>query len=169
MNTEIARRTNIEQEAVWNYASNITDENERRKNEISAELAKFFQQTSEEIRTFNWRKFKSDDLKRQFKALSKLGYAALPEDEYAEYLETMSKMEANYAKVKVCDYKNPAKCDLSLEPEIEDIFVKSRDPEELKYYWREFYDKAGTAARGYFEKYIVFNTKAAKLNSEIND
>lgn len=166
LNKEIARRTNLETEASWAYASNINDENERRKNEVSAEVAKFMKEVSIDIRKFNWQTFKSDNLRRQFKMLSKLGYAALSESEYAEYLEVMSTMESNFARVRVCDYKNATKCDLSLDPEIEEIITTSRDPEELKYYWREFYDKAGTAVRDAYEKYVELNTKAAKLNSK---
>lgn len=98
----------------------------------------------------------------------KLGYAALSESDYAEFLETLSAMESNFAKVKVCDYKNSKKCDLALEPEIEEVITTSRDPEELKHYWVQFYDKAGTAVRPQFERYVELNTKAAKLNSKSN-
>lgn len=166
LNKELAKRTNVETEAAWAYASNITDENEKKKNEISAELAKFMKEVASDVQKFQWRSFQSDDLKRQFKTLTKLGYAALPEADYAEFLETVSAMESNYAKVKVCDYKDATKCDLALEPEIEEVISNSRDAEELKYYWREFYDKAGTAVRSQFERYVELNTKAAQLNSK---
>ncbi|XP_068150839.1 angiotensin-converting enzyme [Drosophila tropicalis] len=165
LNKELAKRTNVETEAAWDYASNITDENEKKKNEISAELAKFLKEVSADIQKFQWRSYQSEELKRQFKSLAKLGYAALSEADYAEFLETVSAMESNFAKVKVCDYKDDKKCDLALEPEIEEVITKSRDPEELKYYWREFYDKAGTPVRSEFEKYVELNTKAAKLNN----
>lgn len=166
LNKELARRTNVETEASWDYASDITDAHEKKKNEISAEVAKFLKEVASDIKKFNWRSYQSEDIKRQFKSLSKLGYAALPESDYADFLDTISAMESNFAKVKVCDYKNNTKCDLALEPEIEEIITTSRDPEELKYYWREFYDKAGTAVRSQFERYVELNTKAAKLNSK---
>lgn len=165
LNKAIAKHTNKETEASWNYASNINDENERIKNEVSAEVAKFMKEVSKDIQKFNWRTYESPDMRRQFKMLSKLGYAALPESEYNEYLEVMSTMESNFAKVRVCDFKDEKKCDLSLEPEIEERIRKSRDPKELEYYWRAFYDKAGTPLRATFEKYVELNTKAAKLNN----
>ncbi|KAH8378413.1 hypothetical protein KR093_011246, partial [Drosophila rubida] len=165
LNKELAQRTNLETETSWAYASNINDENERKKNEESARRAKFLKDVSVDIQKFNWRSYQSEDLKRQFKLLSKLGYAALPETDYAEFLETMSAMESNFAKVKVCDYKNSTKCDLSLEPEIEEVFQSSRDPEELKHYWVQFYDKAGTPVRSEFERYVELNKKAAVLNN----
>ncbi|TDG40372.1 hypothetical protein AWZ03_013202 [Drosophila navojoa] len=165
LNKELARRTNIETEASWAYGSNVNEENEKRKNEVSAELAKFMKEVSVDIQKFNWRSYQNEDIKRQFKSLSKLGYAALPEADYAEFLEAVSSMESNFAKVKVCDYKDNTKCDLSLEPEIEEVITKSRDPEELKHYWVQFYAKAGTAVRPQFERYVELNTKAAKLNN----
>lgn len=166
LNKELAKRTNVETEAAWEYASDINDEHEKKKNEISAELAKFMKEVASDIQKFNWRSYQSEDVKRQFKMLTKLGYSALPEADYAEFLETVSAMESNFAKVKVCDYKNNTKCDLALEPEIEEIITTSRDPEELKFYWQQFYDKAGTAVRVQFERYVDLNTKAAKLNSK---
>uniref|UniRef100_A0A1L8EGD2 Angiotensin-converting enzyme n=1 Tax=Haematobia irritans TaxID=7368 RepID=A0A1L8EGD2_HAEIR len=165
INKELAKHTNVETEASWAYASNITDENERLRNEISAENAKFLKEVAKDIQKFNWRTYGSADVRRQFKSLSKTGYSALPAEDYAELLEVLSAMESNFAKVRVCDYKNSAKCDLSLDPEIEEIITKSRDPEELKYYWTQFYDKAGTPTRSNFEKYVELNTKSAKLNN----
>lgn len=73
-------------------------------------------------------------------------------------------MQGNYAKVKVCQYKNPSNCDLALEPEITDILIHSRDPEELKYYWQQWYDKAGTAVRDKYKRYLELNKDAAELN-----
>nr|Q10715.1 RecName: Full=Angiotensin-converting enzyme; AltName: Full=Dipeptidyl carboxypeptidase I; AltName: Full=Kininase II; Flags: Precursor [Haematobia irritans exigua]AAA70427.1 angiotensin converting enzyme [Haematobia irritans exigua]prf//2210282A angiotensin-converting enzyme [Haematobia irritans exigua] len=165
INKELAKHTNVETEVSWAYASNITDENERLRNEISAENAKFLKEVAKDIQKFNWRTYGSADVRRQFKSLSKTGYSALPAEDYAELLEVLSAMESNFAKVRVCDYKNSAKCDLSLDPEIEEIITKSRDPEELKYYWTQFYDKAGTPTRSNFEKYVELNTKSAKLNN----
>ncbi|XP_067620158.1 angiotensin-converting enzyme [Eurosta solidaginis] len=165
LNKELARRTNIETEASWAYACNINDENERKKNEIAAETAKFQKEAAIDLKKLNWQTYKSEDLRRQFRMLSKLGYAALSDTDYAEYLEVMSAMESNFAKVRVCDYKDRTKCDLSLDPEIEEILTTCRNPEELKYYWCEFYDKAGTAVRPLFEKYVEFNSKAAKFNN----
>ncbi|XP_061401531.1 angiotensin-converting enzyme-like [Musca vetustissima] len=165
INKVLAKQTNIETEASWAYASNITDENERRRNEISAENAKFMKEVAKDLLKFNWRTYSSADVKRQFKILSKTGYSALPAEDYAELLEVLSSMEANFAKVRVCDYKDSEKCDLSLDPEVEEIITKSRDPEELKHYWVQFYDKAGAPTRKSFERYIELNAKSAKLNN----
>lgn len=73
-------------------------------------------------------------------------------------------MQSNYAKVKICDFHHRTKCDLSLEPEISEILSKSRDPEELQYYWQQWYDKAGTAIRNEYKRYVELSNEAAKLN-----
>jgi len=55
LNKELAKRTNVETEAAWAYGSNITDENEKKKNEISAELAKFMKEVASDTAKFQWR------------------------------------------------------------------------------------------------------------------
>lgn len=46
-----------------------------------------------------------------------------------------------------------------------EIFLKSEDPEELKYYWTQWYDLAGTPTRKDFETYLRLNHEAAELNN----
>lgn len=125
------------------------------------------QEVARELRKYDWQNFKNGDLKRMFKKMTDLGYAALPEAKFTELLDAISSMSENYATAKVCDYKNREKCDLALEPELTEIFATSRDPEELKYYWTQWYDKAGTPTREAFDKYIKLSNEAAKLNSKI--
>lgn len=50
--------------------------------------------------------------------------------------------------------------------ELTEILSKSEDPEELKYYWTQWYDKAGTPVRSLFDKYVELNKEAAVLNSK---
>uniref|UniRef100_A0A1L8DR16 Angiotensin-converting enzyme n=1 Tax=Nyssomyia neivai TaxID=330878 RepID=A0A1L8DR16_9DIPT len=164
INEELNRKKNYNTVAAWAYASNITEENLKLMNDVSVETAKYYKELASELKGFNAKEYKSEDLKRQIKKLSKLGYSALPSDKYKELLQAITWMESNYAKVKVCSYKDPKKCDLALEPEITEILIKSRDPEELKYYWKQWYDKAGTPTRESFNKYVQLNSEAAKLD-----
>ncbi|XP_055597642.1 angiotensin-converting enzyme-like [Uranotaenia lowii] len=94
-----------------------------------------------------------------------LGYAVLSEDKFSLLMGAISNMTENYAKVKVCEYRNCSKCDLSLEPELTEIFAKSRDPEELKYYWIQWHDAAGTPTRKDYDTYVSLNREAAQLNN----
>lgn len=119
-----------------------------------------------QVRSFNYAAYKNEDLKRQFRLLSEGGAEALPEDEYRQLLDAVSAMESNYAKVRVCNFHKRTECDMQLEPEISDVFEHSSDPEELKYYWQQWYDKAGTPARSHFDTYVRLVNRAAELNSE---
>lgn len=49
--------------------------------------------------------------------------------------------------------------------ELTEILLKSEDPEELKYYWTQWYDLAGTPTRHDFEAYLRLNKEAALLNN----
>lgn len=117
-----------------------------------------------QLRKYQYESFKDADLKRMLKKFTNLGASALPEEDFKELLEVVANMESNYAKVKLCDYHDRTKCNLSLEPEIMNIIETSRNPEELKYYWVEWYSKAGTTQREDFKRYVEFTNKAAKLN-----
>lgn len=138
-----------------------------RKNDVAERAAVFAKEKAKEIREYNFNDFEDEDLKRQFKKLSALDYYALSEEKYKELLNVVDGMQSNYAKVKVCDYVDKTKCNLSLEPEITEKFQKSRDPEELKYYWTKWYDAAGTPAKDNFLRYVELANEAAKLNSKI--
>lgn len=70
--------------ADWAYETNINDENEKTKLEISLNRANFIKEVSKNITTsFRiWRDFKDSNLRRKLKKLSVLGADILPEDEY---------------------------------------------------------------------------------------
>ncbi|XP_055641474.1 angiotensin-converting enzyme-like [Toxorhynchites rutilus septentrionalis] len=150
--------------AAWAYGSNITEHNLARKKETATEFAEVAKSVAQELRQFDYQSFRNEDLKRRFKELTKLDYAALPEDKFKELFGAVANMESNYAKIKLCTYKDNANCQLSLDPELTEIMASSRDAEELKYYWIEWYNRAGKPTRESFQKYVDLNTEAAKLN-----
>ncbi|XP_031630755.1 angiotensin-converting enzyme-like, partial [Contarinia nasturtii] len=82
LNNEIRERYSKYWIGEWNYVTNVTAENGEQKNAIAAENAKYYKEKSKEILEFDFNAFKNDDLKRQFKLLSRLGYAALPADKF---------------------------------------------------------------------------------------
>lgn len=117
-----------------------------------------------DAKNLRYEEYKDADLARKIKKLAKLGYTALSEEHYMEITELISDLQAHYAKVKVCDFKDREKCDLALEPDLTNVLIKSRDPEELKYYWQQWYDKAGTEVRDKYKRYLELNKEAANLN-----
>ena len=74
-------------------------------------------------------------------------------------------METIYSTAKICDLKNPKKCDLSLEPELWDLMGKSRDPELLKYIWIEWRKVSGKKIRPFYPRYVELGNIASKLNN----
>lgn len=164
LNNVINERKNKLTEVSWAYASNITDHNLEVKNKVSLEYAKFVKETALRLKEYPYKDFTNPDLKRQFEKLTKLDYAALPQDKYKELIDAVSSMESNYAKVRICSFKDKTSCNLQLEPELTEILATSRDEEELKYYWVEWYKKAGAPVREYFQKYVDLNKESAILN-----
>lgn len=49
--------------------------------------------------------------------------------------------------------------------ELTEILSQSEDPEELKYYWTQWYNLAGTPTRQDFETYLRLNKESAILNN----
>lgn len=74
-------------------------------------------------------------------------------------------MENIYSTAKICDYKNRTRCDLSLEPEITEILMHSRDPEELKHIWVEWRKVSGEKVKSLYPKYVELANTAARLNN----
>ncbi|XP_053697500.1 angiotensin-converting enzyme-like [Sabethes cyaneus] len=150
--------------AAWAYGSNITEYNLQQKTQAAAEFAAVAKIVAEELRQYDYHSFRSEDLKRRIKKLTKLDYAALPKDKFKELLKAVAKMESKYAKVKVCSFKDKTNCHLTLDPEITEIMATIREPEELKYYWVEWYNKAGKPSKAAFQKYVELNKESAMLN-----
>ncbi|XP_044735585.1 angiotensin-converting enzyme-like [Chrysoperla carnea] len=151
--------------AEWAYASNITDENLATKLAVSSEGAKFFKDQWQDVQKYAWKTFKDPDVKRQFSKYSILGTAALSSDKYEQLTKAIASMEEIYAKAKICDFKNPEKCNLSLEPEITHILSTSNNAEELKHAWVEWRKNSGDKSKALFKEYVNLVNEAARLNN----
>uniref|UniRef100_A0A182PQ22 Angiotensin-converting enzyme n=1 Tax=Anopheles epiroticus TaxID=199890 RepID=A0A182PQ22_9DIPT len=151
--------------AAWEYGSNLTEINLSKKTKAAAEFAEVAKTVAEELRQFSTAQLTDDSLKRRIKKLSKLNYAALPEDQFRQLLGAIANMESNYAKAKFCAYGDATKCDLSLDPELTEIFANHRDPEELKHYWVQWYNATGAPVRESFQQYVELNRQAALRNN----
>lgn len=51
--------------------------------------------------------------------------------------------------------------------ELTEVFEKSNNPDELQYYWEQWYNHAGAPTRKDFEKYIALKKESALLNSNL--
>lgn len=151
--------------AEWNYASDLTKENLEKKLNVSAEAANYFKSTWEEVNEFPWKDIQDEYIRRQFSKLSVLGTAALPPNLFQEFEKTIGEMENIYSTAHICDYKQPDKCDLALEPELTEKLMKSRDPEELKHIWVEWRKASGEKVKLLFKRYVELSNEAARLNN----
>lgn len=144
-----------------------------------------------EIYAFNYTTYTDPMLRRQFEFFRERSDDVLSAEKYEKMINAVGAMTTNYAKIRICSYKDTTKCDLQLEPgkllnfalrcrsrefyekrfysiilELTMIMKTSEDPEELKYYWQQWYDKAGTPMRKNFEEYVKLRNEAARLNGD---
>lgn len=154
--------TNIKR---WNYESNITVHNQMLRIEADEKMAAYGKAVAKTLLEYEFKNFKNATLKRLIGILADVGDQMLEPDDYRELQSAITKMQNNYAKVKIPGFKDKSML-LELEPEITEIFETSTDPEELKYYWTQWYDSAGTPVKDEFFKYAELKNKAARLNRE---
>ena len=74
--------------ASWNYATNITDENEKAKLKTSLSSAALDKEIAKNLTTRypNWKLFKDFDLRRMMEKSTTLGSSALPDDQLEEVI-----------------------------------------------------------------------------------
>ena len=53
---------------------------------------------------------------------------------------------------------------LSFSPDVKIIMSKSRDPEELQYYWEQWREQTGQKYLDHYKQYIDLYNEAAELN-----
>jgi hypothetical protein len=74
--------------ASWNYATNITEENEKVKLKASLASATFSREIAKNLTTHytNWKLFEDFDLRRMMEKSTTLGSSALPDDQLEEVI-----------------------------------------------------------------------------------
>ena len=103
------------------------------------------------------------DIRRKLESISQIGTSILNENDLDRYNVITNEMEKIYSTAKVPDYKDKSK-KVSLEPEITLTMGKSRDPDELEYYWTQHRESTGTKMREMYKEYIELTNKAARMN-----
>ncbi|XP_061387294.1 angiotensin-converting enzyme-related protein-like [Musca vetustissima] len=151
--------------AAWEYNTNVTEENRLNMIAVSARNAVENLKAAQLVRQKHYRDLSDPCLKRLAEYAGEIGAEILSPEDLNVLLNAVSSMQSNYASTKVCSYKDPKDCSLTLEPHVQERLSKSRDPKELAHYWKEWYDKAGTPMRDNFAKYVELSNKAAKLNN----
>lgn len=121
------------------------------------------------ISRYNFNDFTDKSLKRRLKMMTNLGDELLPQFKNRKINSIINDMKQNYAEIRIPKYGNSSTEQgdyLSLNPDISKIMEKSRDPEELKYYWLQWYTELGRQNKKKYFNYVELRNEAAKLNSE---
>ncbi|KAH8399550.1 hypothetical protein KR222_003627, partial [Zaprionus bogoriensis] len=163
-NARLRERYHAEYLSAYEYNTNVTEANRRTMVAVYAENAPKNKLLAQSIKDGGYAQLQDANIRRQARLLQDLGADALDASDYLELKNAISSMQSNYATATVCSYANRSDCTLTLEPHIQERLSHSRDPAELAWYWREWYDKAGTPMRENFGKYVQLTRKAAHLN-----
>lgn len=166
-NESLRQRRRNEFLTSYAYNTNVTEENRKAMIAVATANAAANKEMTRSVIASGYIDSSDEDIKRQATILGDLGIDVLPESDYKELLNSVSLMQSNYATATVCPYNKEGDCTLQLEPHIQERLSDSRDPKELKHYWRQWYDKAGTPMRENFKKYIELTRKSARLNGKL--
>ena len=149
--------------AEWAFETNITDETEKIKKDANYKSEQLDKKYWKVAQAFDITKIKDQDVKRKIKFLKNIGTAALPENKLKEYISLTTNMSTIYSMAKVFEYGSMEK-EFSLEPELTEILAKSRNAEELQYYWELWREVSGKKIKEMYKQYVNLYNEAALLN-----
>ncbi|XP_075550287.1 angiotensin-converting enzyme-like [Dermacentor variabilis] len=154
--------------ADWNYANNLTEYNKNKSVEVTLEAQKLDLEVWKNVTKYKWTKFEDPVTRRIFEKLSVLGTAVLSNDKQNELVNIIADMQENHASSKICPFvrqtNRPDECNLSLEPEIKNILMDSRNYYELLHVWNEWRKVAGKPMKQNYLRYVELLNEAARLN-----
>jgi len=147
----------------WAYATNITDETQKKKKEANTKGELLNKKLGKEAQAFDINKIKDRDVKRKLKLMKNIGTAALSENKLKEFISLTSNMATIYSTAKVQEYGS-SKRNFSLDPELTEILSNSRNPKELQYYWEQWREASGKQMKDMYNEYVNLYNEAAELN-----
>ncbi|KAH9413078.1 hypothetical protein DERP_006764 [Dermatophagoides pteronyssinus] len=148
--------------AQWNLESNITDYNEELVTKASKEYDHFRKQQYNSIKQYLTDEHKQNMTKnqrRQFERLGFLGFSILDENEGIEFKNIQIQMEKIYSGATI---NTELQTNLTLEPDLTEIFATSTNESLLKDIWIKWRDVTGKKMRKHFVDYVYLGNKAAK-------
>uniref|UniRef100_A0A646QF91 Angiotensin-converting enzyme n=1 Tax=Hemiscolopendra marginata TaxID=943146 RepID=A0A646QF91_9MYRI len=159
-------------EAEWKYTSNLTEENKNILLKTKLDYTKYELEAWKNTTSFAWKNFSDESVKRQFKFLSILGSAALPEEKLTKLQKLGVELESMYGQAKICEYIKPnvssnnenRTCNLSLEPDLTRILANSEDYDELLHVWVEWRNASGKKMRQKYLEFVDLENESSRLN-----
>ncbi|ESO94196.1 hypothetical protein LOTGIDRAFT_215685 [Lottia gigantea] len=147
--------------AEYTYNTDITDEHQKEQVTANVEMAAFLKEASQNASSFNWKKFKDADIKRQMKKISDIGPSALKEHKKVEELnKALSDMQSIYSKATVF-LQNKT---MNLEPGLTELFASSRDYDLLTEGWKLWRDASGAKMKTLYQRMVELSNEGSKEN-----
>ncbi|KAM8715212.1 hypothetical protein ACLKA7_002284 [Drosophila subpalustris] len=106
--------------------------------------------------------------RRQLERMPILGYEALGGVEVNQLYALAANMSDSYQRLKLCAFRQPYDCTLSLIPDVQRVVQESSNLEEIEYYWLEWRRITGLATRRQFVSFMELYKKTAKLNGFVH-
>lgn len=168
----------------WKYATNASEYNKRRLKEQQSAAIKFECLSWKKSAHFVNRPISDPNVKRQLHKIFEQGKCGLNDKKYDELNNLINQMKTNYKQAKICPYTGTmphnilnggneteritthyaAYCDLSIENDLQRIMEVSRNADELKYIWTNWYNKVGAPNRNNFMRYVDLVNHAAQIH-----
>lgn len=150
--------------AHWDYATDVTNVTLEMWTDASSLQGEFERDIWKTASNFSWKDLKNEELKEKFRGLSSdIGFYALEKDDVAKIQDLIGEISYLRGYSQFCSFGNPSKCHLKLEPDLSEVFVHSRNPEELLFYWQQLHDKVGTKMSSLLQQFVPLANKAAEL------
>ena len=100
---------------------------------------------------------------RKLKLMKNIGTSALDDAKIARFLALTTGMGETYSKAKVPDFETKKK-QFSLEPELTERMMVSRNPKELQFYWEQWREASGKQMINSYKEYVDLYNEAAVIN-----
>ncbi|CAL4058602.1 unnamed protein product [Meganyctiphanes norvegica] len=156
---------NQEMTARWEYIVDVANpDKETAANAAAVKYMSFKGEAALNSSLFAYEDFSDVELYRRFRFLSKQGPGALDTEQLTRYKELQAGMETTYSTATICDFHEEDKCDLTLEPDIEEIMFASTDYEELTHVWESWREVTGKIMRDDYTEFVQLSNKAAQLD-----
>lgn len=116
-----------------------------------------------ESKQFDVSKFTDPELSYIFKKIRQSAREGiLGEEKIVQYFYSLNMLEELSSDKDILSYRNES-VQMAFFPDVQDVFAKSDDPEELKYYWTSWREKNGAWAISNFVSLIELIEEAANL------
>ncbi|EEB18606.1 Angiotensin-converting enzyme precursor, putative [Pediculus humanus corporis] len=114
---------------------------------------------------YPWKNFTDPDVRRKLKLFSEIGILALSDEDYERYQKIISEVRKIEQTTVICNFRNKSKCDLHLQPDIEEKLKTSQNSDELLYLHKKWHESTDDKIIQLFKNYILLSNRAANLNN----